>query len=139
MRFLVHVLFTLCLLGGCASLADDIRRTETAYTQAQYQRAETWLIDLEPQVSEMEVDVRARYFFMRGMTAFHLSRRSEARHYLALAREVAGDDATALRSRWRETLTETLSELEGTPGGNGSAQGNDGNSGDAAEPEPSES
>ena len=114
MRTIAPLLLVIGLMAGCASLADDLRRTETAYSQAQYQRASIWLVDLERHAAEMDTDVRARFFFMRGMTAYHLGQPGEALHYLALAREVAGDDATALRSRWRQTLTSTLGELEGT-------------------------
>ena len=114
MRSIVPLFLAIALSAGCASLADDLRRTETAYSQAQYQRAAIWLVDLERYTAQMDTDVRARFFFMRGMTAYHLGQQGDALHYLALAREVAGDDATALRSRWRQTLTDTLGELEGS-------------------------
>ena len=72
----------------------------------------TWLVELDSDIPQMEDDERARYFFMRGMSAYRLGERREALHYLALSREMAGPDAQALRSDWRQAIERTIEELE---------------------------
>ncbi len=74
-----------------------------------------WLDDLEGDVARMEPSDRARLYYLRGMTALRLERRTEALHYLALAREETNEGRGVLRDAWRETLTTTLTEL--TPAG----------------------
>jgi len=86
-------------------------RAQDAYEQARYEESLTWLEALERDVPDMDADMRARYFYLRGMTAFRMSDRADALHYLALAREVAGPQARALRSEWRLKLERTLREL----------------------------
>jgi hypothetical protein len=107
------LLLALCsAIAGCAALADDLRRVEAAYSGARYQDAMVWLVSLEDSAPQMEEDQRARFFFMRGMTAYRLGDERGARHYLALAQEIAGPDARALRSEWRQVLTRTMGEVE---------------------------
>ena len=116
-RLLLHM-GSVLLLGlamttpGCAALSDDLRRAEAAYSAARYEHAMTWLVELDPSIPQMEVEERARYFFMRGMSAYRLGDRREALHYLALSREIAGPEAQALRSDWRQAIERTIAELE---------------------------
>ncbi len=107
------LLIILCFtIAGCAALADDLRRAEAAYTAARYEDTQAWLVNLERSTPQMDSDQRARFFFMRGMTAYRLGDQAVARHYLALAQETAGEDSAALRSDWRQVLTRTMGELE---------------------------
>jgi len=111
--FRTLLLVVLCsAIAGCAALADDLRRVEAAYSGARYEDAMVWLVTLERSAPQMDEDQRARFFFMRGMTAYRLGDERVARHYLALAREIAGPDARALRSEWRQVLTRTMDEVE---------------------------
>ena len=100
----------LCL-ASCAALSDDLRRAEQAYEQAQYEDALVWLDDLEDDAPDMDVDQRARFYFLRGMTAYRLVQRNDALHYLALAREQAGEQGEGLRPEWRTSMDRTLTEL----------------------------
>ena len=97
--------------AGCASLRDDMIRAEEAYTATRYDHARVWLDDLEMQTPDMEPEMRARFYYLRGMTAYRLNERNDALHYLALAREVATDDESLMRPEWRSTLERTLTEL----------------------------
>ncbi len=96
---------------GCAQLSEDMRLAEVEYETARYENALVWLDDVEDQTPDMDVATRARYFYLRGMTSLRLNQRTEALHYLALAREVGGDQGTGLKPEWRTTLASSLEEL----------------------------
>lgn len=135
MRSLLLVLFVaLGLSAGCAQQRDNMRRAEDHYAAARYDAAARWWAELEPEVGGMSLDMRTRYYYLRGMTAFRLQQRFEARHYLAIARELNGDDGAVLGSSWTATLSRTLGELgvdrgAGAPGEGGSSSGGEGDGG----------
>ena len=99
------------LVASCAALTDDLQRAEHAYEQAQYEDALVWLDDLEDDAPDMDVDERARFYFLRGMTAYRLVQRNDALHYLALSRQVAGEQGLGLRPEWQTAMERTLNEL----------------------------
>lgn len=103
------------LAAGCAAVRADMTRAEASYEQARYEDALVWLTDLEDDAPSMDLEMRARYYYLRGMTEYRLGHRSPALHYLALAREVAGDQGAGLRPEWRQIMERTLAEL--TPRG----------------------
>lgn len=106
---------SLVAVGGCAAVRDDMVRAEAAYDAARYEDTLVWLTDLEDDAPSMDVETRARYYYLRGMTEYRLGHRSPALHYLAVAREVAGDQGAGLRPEWRQIMDRTLAEL--TPRG----------------------
>jgi hypothetical protein len=101
--------------GGCAALRDDLQRAEASYEQARYENALVWLRDLEDDAPSMDLEMRGRYYYLRGMTEYRMGHRSNALHYLAVAREVTGDQGAGLRPEWRQIMDRTLTEL--TPRG----------------------
>ena len=109
-RSLPIALCLLCL-GACASVRDDLNRAQHNYEEAHYERALAWLDSLDAEYPGMSDDSRARYLYLRGMTAYRLGVRADALHYLALAREVAGDQGRALGPQWRGNMQRTLAEL----------------------------
>jgi len=98
-------------LGACGAASAELRRAEQSYEQARYENALSWLADLEPNAPNLGRDERARYFYVRGMTEYRLGHRPEALHYLAVAREVSGEDSNGLRPEQRDLMTRTLAEL----------------------------
>jgi hypothetical protein len=112
MRRLLALVTSALLLGACAATATEMRRAEEAYEQARFDAARTWLVDLEDEAPSMDEAMRTRYFYLRGMAEHRLGNRLEALHYLAVARELAGERGRALRDEQRELLERTLSELE---------------------------
>lgn len=99
------------VVSGCTALADDMRRAEQAYESARYEDALTWLSDLEDDIGAMDPETGARYYYLRGMTEYRLGHRADALHYLAVAREAAGDQGAGLRPEWRQIMDRTLEEL----------------------------
>ena len=102
-------------VGACAALSDDMNRAQQAYEAARYGDTLVWLRDLENDAPSMDQEMRARYYYLRGMTEYRLEHRGDALHYLAVAREVAGDEAVGLTPEWRQIMDTTLAEL--TPRG----------------------
>lgn len=99
------------LFAGCAALRDDMQRAEQSYDAARYEDALIWFRDLEPDAPSMDARMRTRYFYLRGMTEYRLGHRLQALHYLAVAREIAGEDDVGLRPEWRQIMDRTLAEL----------------------------
>ena len=97
--------------GGCAALRDDMQRAEASYDAARYEDALIWFRDLEGDAPSMDPSMRVRYYYLRGMTEYRLGHRLDALHYLAVAREVAGEDGVGLRPEWRQLMDRTLEEL----------------------------
>ena len=121
-------------LSACAALSDDMNRAETAYGSARYEDTLIWLRDLEDDAPSMDLEMRARYYYLRGMTEYRLGHRGESLHFLAVAREVAGDGGAGLRPEWRQIMDRTLTELTPrgmnhrppTDGGTGEVENGDG-------------
>lgn len=99
------------LAVACGAASAELRRAEQSYEQARYENALSWLADLEPNAPTLDHEERARYFYVRGMTEFRLGHRPEALYYLAVAREIAGEDGEGLREEQRDLMTRTLAEL----------------------------
>jgi hypothetical protein len=113
--------------GGCAALRDDLRHAEQAFSEARYENAQVWLDELEPNVAEMERPLRARFYYLSGMTAFRTGDRVRARHYLALCREEAGEHGIGLTPEWQTNMSATLFTL----GADGASQDSSATSGGA--------
>jgi len=112
-RRIAALLLTLAL--GCAQLSDEMRTIETGYQEARYEDVIVWLDDIEYDVPQLEPAERARFYYLRGMSAHRLGQHDDALYYLALAREVAGEEGRGLRDPWKVQLRDTLAEL--TPEG----------------------
>ena len=107
---------TLVLALGCAGLSDDLRRARRSYAAAAYEDALTWLDAVERDIPAAERHDQAAWHYLRGMTAYRLGERRDARHFLALAHVIAGEDGVGLQPEWRRTLALTLAELRDETG-----------------------
>lgn len=136
-RSFVALAAVVALASGCAALRDDMVRAENAYEAAKYEEALVWLEDLESETPDMEPAMRARFYYLRGMTAYRLGKRNHALHYLAVAREVADEGGGTLKPGWRDTLDRTLAELTPTDASFRARGPNEGGEG-APEGDPSE-
>ena len=105
----------MALFAGCAAVADDLRRAERSYDEARFEDSLVWLTDLERDAPAMNQEMRARYYYLRGMTEYRLEHRANALHYLAIAREIVGERGRGLRPERRHIMERALAEL--TPRG----------------------
>lgn len=109
---MLGLLLLVCALAGCAALSEDMRRAETAFSEARYEDTRVWLAELEPSVPDMSRRLRTLYYYIAGVTAWRLDDRVRARHYLALCREEAGPEGFALSPERLRNLKLTLGELQ---------------------------
>jgi hypothetical protein len=110
-RFCGPSLLMVWLGLGCTSLGDDVRRAELAFSEARYEDVEEWLGDLESDLGKMSTPLRARYYYLAGMSAYRIGQRSEARHALALCREELATSTEQLPPAWMHNLETALAEL----------------------------
>lgn len=103
------------VLLGCTRLGDDLRRAETALTEARYEDVEVWLDDLADSLPRMRRDERARYYYLAGIAAYRTGDRTRARHALALCREELVGAEDALSTPWKRNLALALEELDAGP------------------------
>jgi len=106
----------LCLLLSAASLActglsDDLRRAETAFSQARYEDVEVWLDALAGDVARMQPAQRTLYYYLAGMSAYRIGARERARHALALCREELALAGTELPATYVRNMHAALDEL----------------------------
>jgi hypothetical protein len=109
-RRLLSVLLVFAL-SDCTTHADDLRRAQNAFAAARYEDVEVWLRDLEPELGRMDVEERATYFYLAGMSAYRMGHRACARHALALCREESAALKHGLPEQWRRNLDVALREL----------------------------
>jgi hypothetical protein len=100
------------LCVGCTTYRDALVRSQDAFQKNEYEQTLGMLRALEPDVSHLTTPEQAQYAYLRGMTDYRIGHRTDARHWLAIAR--AHDDATpgTLPVDWRTRLNDALSELD---------------------------
>lgn len=99
-------------LMSCSNYRDQLDRADTHYRAAHYESALTNLEDLDDDLARFDADERTRYEYVRGMTHARLSQRSDARHWLAIAREDSERAPNALSTEMRDLMTRTLTDLD---------------------------
>ena len=81
------------------------------YRDARYEAASAWLQQLALDVPSMTLRERARFHYLRGMTAYRLYNYPEAAHELALAASAVAVTGDALTDAQRGMLDQTLAEV----------------------------
>jgi hypothetical protein len=98
-------------VAGCTTLNSDLQKAQSLYSDARYEDALSWLAQIEREEDAMAPGQRARFNYLRGMTAFRLGQRDDALHYLALASALLAEDDARLPDRWRPVMRRTLDEI----------------------------
>ncbi len=107
--FLLAIPFLLAL--GCSTYRDDLNRGQRLYLDAQYDHAlAIWRV-LETDFDSLTYSEQARYAYLRGMTAFRLGYRADARHWLAVSHAIDDQHRGGLSSEASGQLQTTLDEL----------------------------
>ena len=97
--------------AACTSVAKDLQTVSLLYRDARYEAASAWLTQLSLEVSSMDLRERARFHYLRGMTAYRLYNYPEAAHELALAASAVAATGDALTDAQRGMLDQTLAEV----------------------------
>jgi hypothetical protein len=108
-----RVLASACLLvvSACTGVTQDLDLVSSLYRDARYEAAEAWLRELEVDAPGMNLRQRARFHYLRGMTAYRLYLYPEALHDLALAASAVASTGDALTDAQRNLLDQTLAEV----------------------------
>lgn len=109
------LLLLMAALGqtSCGGVDGALSQVESHYEQARYEDAMTWLVAVEPDIHARDNVTRARFHYLRGMTAFRLDQKIQAKYHLALAKEIAGENrGRVLGVSWSQRLDRTLQILQ---------------------------
>jgi hypothetical protein len=99
-------------LYACATYSQDLNRGHRHFAANEYEHALAIWRAMEPDIDSLSAQDRARYSYLRGMTDYRLSFRSDARHWLALARAYEQATPGGLEDPWKERMQEALKDLD---------------------------
>jgi len=108
-----YALALLIALAGCTTYHDELARAQSAFEANQHERVLALLRDLEPDVARLPPPERAHYAYLRGMTDYRVGYRSDARHWLAVARAYEDQSPGMLPADWKQRTSDALAELDG--------------------------
>lgn len=97
---------------SCATYREELNSSQRHYEANEYEQALYLLRDLESNLLALGPAERARYAYLRGMTDYRMGYRVDARHWLALAREMEQEKRGSLSDTWNTRLTEALRDLD---------------------------
>jgi hypothetical protein len=103
----------LAALGGCATYRDQLVRSQHSFEQNRHEQTLGLLRTLEADVTKLSTPEQAQYAYLRGMTDYRIGHRSDARHWLAIARTYDETTPGILPADWKARMVEALDELNG--------------------------
>lgn len=114
MRPLSVALFAAALaaLPACSTYKDDLARSQRAFEENQHEHALAVLRMLEHDTNHLNEGERARYAYLRGMTDYRIGYKSDARHWLAVAKAMDETHPGVLPGDWRSRTDQSLAELD---------------------------
>ena len=110
---LVVVVACASLLSACNTYRDQLAHGQRAFEQNDHERALALLRDLERDMTRLATPEQAQYAYLRGMTDYRIGHRSDARHWLAIARAYDERTPGILPTDWTARMTAALDELDG--------------------------
>ena len=114
-RWCALVLFSIAgvVVAGCATYRDELVRSQGAFDQQRNEEALALLRDLERNESSLSKAEQAEYAYLRGMTDERLGYRTDARHWLAVAKAYEDASPGTLPRDWKARMGETLDAMNG--------------------------
>ncbi len=100
-------------VAACATYRDQLVRSQVAFERNEYERTLALLRDLEPDMTRLATPEQAEYAYLRGMTDYRIGYRSDARHWLAIARAYDEASPGTLPAEWKARTVAALDELDG--------------------------
>jgi hypothetical protein len=113
-RLAPRVALAIALLGsatGCSTYRDELLRCQQSFEHNQHEHALGLMRALEPDVTRLQPPEQAQYAYLRGTTDYRLGYRSDARHWLSLAKAYEDAAPGTLPSDWKARMIEALDEL----------------------------
>lgn len=107
----LELLLALLLAVSCTTYRDNLARGERLYQETKFEQTLALCRLMERDVDALTRAEQARYAYLRGMTDYQLGYRSDARHWLAIARAIHEQEAGGLDAASQATTDATLDEL----------------------------
>jgi hypothetical protein len=109
------LILTLALgaLTACTTYRDELVRSQHSFEQNRHEQTLGLLRVLEPDVTKLSTPEQAQYAYLRGMTDYRIGHRSDARHWLAIAKTYDETSPGILPTDWKARMIEALDELNG--------------------------
>lgn len=114
MRIVLAGLFVAALAAsGCNTYRDQLVRAQHTFENNEHERTLTLLRELERDVTKLSAPEQAEYAYLRGMTDYRVGFRSDARHWLSIAKTYEDNSPGMLPTDFKARLTTALDELNG--------------------------
>ena len=99
--------------GACTTYRDQLARGQRAFEQNDHDRTLAILRDLEPDMKRLTAPEQAEYAYLRGMSDYRIGYKSDARHWLAVAKAYEESSPGVLPVDWKTRTNEALDVLNG--------------------------
>jgi hypothetical protein len=99
------------LAASCMTYRDQLARGQRAFELDDHDRTLAILRDLEPDVHRLTLPEQAQYAYLRGITDYRIGYKSDARHWLAIAKAHEDTSPGLLPADWKARTNEALEEL----------------------------
>lgn len=116
---LVLALSLVCALPACTTYRDQLVRSQQSFEQNQHERTLGLLRALEPNLYRLAPPEQAQYAYLRGMTDYRIGYRTDARHWLAIAKVYDETSPGMLPTDWKSRMNEALDEMNRVVYGDG--------------------
>lgn len=116
MRKALVLLVTIALASSsvaCTTYRDQLVRSQHSFERNEHEQTLGLLRELEPDVRRLSTPEQAQYAYLRGMTDYRIGHRTDARHWLAIARTYDETTPGILPTAFQARMTEALDEMNG--------------------------
>jgi hypothetical protein len=96
---------------SCQTYQSDLERSQRAYEKNNDEQALAVLRGLEPDERHLSESDRGQYAYLRGMVDYRIGYRADARHWLAIAKEIQKAVPNSIPDEWATRLDEKLNAL----------------------------
>ncbi len=98
---------------GCNTYREQLVRAQHTFENNEHERTLTLLRELERDVGHLSGPEQAEYAYLRGMTDYRVGFRSDARHWLSIAKTYEDNSPGMLPGDFKQRLGAALDELNG--------------------------
>lgn len=105
------LLSALVTFAACTTYRDQLSRGQRAFEQSDYDRTLAILRDLEPDMTRLTVPEQAGYAYLRGMSDYRIGYKTDARHWLSIAKAYEDGSPGVLPADWKARTNEVVDEL----------------------------
>jgi hypothetical protein len=104
-------LFAIAASAGCNTYREQLVRAQHTFENNEHERTLTLLKEFEKDVTKLSTPEQAEYAYLRGMTDYRVGYRSDARHWLSVAKTYEDASPGMLPSDYKTRLTDALADL----------------------------